>query len=840
MFFLTKYTLIGAAVASRSNAPVSIYEDRGEEVRGAEAAPSSIVTAAKRQEVLKENTLKPGPWTTLPVKKKQAVHRSTPSFTVHEDSGDSNDNLKLSNFVTATSENYSDWIVSLTIPEPKDDRMIPMYPKTKVYSEISTEYSLEELRALRYLCKKNRLAVAATEVNQAVQSILGDISIVNYSHSKISDKNKCEQISPQNHERSQKHMSGVPPTYDYEDIGIKEESRHLPTPQSSEQTNQNLLHFDIWNSFKNDVSNVSVNLISKAEAPKFAIYEQSNLVLQEHIEPKGSAMKTPFKDLNAEELAETGSRGGMDVAAAAPVDSAKRLPIYDDDSSSSFDKFTEPVNFGDLSCNTQMFGFNLNVMQVSTPQNKQEFVVSCDGDSANAVRKQLFSGAPKTEEENYDKVLSTILEETKSYGQSSSSSSSSTTAKSSIFGTNNTKQNNMATISEEHNSYLAQNLMVNAALRSSSLGDLMDFGHHASPVSVVQKPSCNTPRPVTNVPVPTKVTPLNFVPSDPFKQTLIEKLLQRVCFPGLHTEGYYCLKNIPRLLVRKESVSIGSDKYVIEKQLGKGTYGTVFRGIDVRTGNTVAVKYQKPPNRWEFYICRELQTRLVHHPLRERFMDVRIGYFSDQTSVLISEFMPCGSLLDVANSVKQKSGRSMKESLCIHFCLEMLKVVQAMHEVKIIHADIKPDNFLVQLFPNDTIGLQLIDFGCSIDMSLFPPGASFTRKITTEDFICCEMIDNRPWNYHTDLFCIAATAHVLLFEKYIQLQKKDEHWSISNRLPRYARLDLWNMFFSTLLNQQDGPANSVSLQAMLEDSLNHKFDDYHNELRYLTNILKNR
>jgi hypothetical protein len=105
---------------------------------------------------------------------------------VHEDSGDSNDNLKLSNFVTATSENYSDWIVSLTIPEPKDDRMIPMYPKTKVYSEISTEYSLEELRALRYLCKKNRLAVAATEVNQAVQSILGDISIVNYSHSKIS------------------------------------------------------------------------------------------------------------------------------------------------------------------------------------------------------------------------------------------------------------------------------------------------------------------------------------------------------------------------------------------------------------------------------------------------------------------------------------------------------------------------------------------------------------------------------------------------------------------------------------------------------------------------------
>lgn len=219
---------------------------------------------------------------------------------------------------------------------------------------------------------------------------------------------------------------------------------------------------------------------------------------------------------------------------------------------------------------------------------------------------------------------------------------------------------------------------------------------------------------------------------------------------------------------------------------------------------------------------------------------ITILFVGDHASVLISEFMPCGSLLTVANTVKQKSGRTMKESLCIHFCLEMLKIVQAMHEVKIIHADIKPDNFLVQLSPSDAVGLQLIDFGCSIDMSLFPSGTSFTRKISTEDFVCCEMLDNRPWNYHTDLFCIAASAHVLLFDKYIQMQKRDGHWSISNRLPRYARLDLWNMFFSTLLNQQNGPANSASLQAMLEDSLNHKFDDYHNELRFLTNLLKNR
>ena len=93
---------------------------------------------------------------------------------VHEDSEDSNASLKCVNFVSTTYENYSDWIVSLTIPEPKDDKFIPMYPKQKVYAEISTEYSLEELRSLRYLCNEKKPVIPISETNKAVQSIVED------------------------------------------------------------------------------------------------------------------------------------------------------------------------------------------------------------------------------------------------------------------------------------------------------------------------------------------------------------------------------------------------------------------------------------------------------------------------------------------------------------------------------------------------------------------------------------------------------------------------------------------------------------------------------------------
>lgn len=70
----------------------------------------------------------------------------------------------------------------------------------------------------------------------------------------------------------------------------------------------------------------------------------------------GSAMKTAFKSLNADELAETGSRGGMDVAVTAQAtDSAKRVSLFCDNSSM------------DDTVNTNAF-FSLNTMQASTPQ----------------------------------------------------------------------------------------------------------------------------------------------------------------------------------------------------------------------------------------------------------------------------------------------------------------------------------------------------------------------------------------------------------------------------------------------------------------------------------------
>lgn len=131
----------------------------------------------------------------------------------------------------------------------------------------------------------------------------------------------------------------------------------------------------------------------------------------------------------------------------------------------------------------------------------------------------------------------------------------------------------MGTILEEHNSYLAQNLMANAALRSSLLGNYVDLVPPAPTVleeSSIRPPSPVVERditlpmqsspygsPVRQVPQPAEVQPLGFAPSDPFKANFIDKLLERVSFPGPHTYGYIEIPFAPRICMKKEPLIIG-------------------------------------------------------------------------------------------------------------------------------------------------------------------------------------------------------------------------------------------------------------------------------------------
>lgn len=76
-------------------------------------------------------------------------------------------------------------------------------------------------------------------------------------------------------------------------------------------------------------------------------------------------------------------------------------------------------------------------------------------------------------------------------------------------------------------------------------------------------------------------------------------------------------------------------------------------------------------------------------------MSISAALIAPNASIFISEFSHYGSLLDVNNRIRQATTKVMHESLVMHFSAQILSITHHLHSIGIIHADIKPDNFLL-------------------------------------------------------------------------------------------------------------------------------------------------
>uniref|UniRef100_A0A0K0D9I5 Protein kinase domain-containing protein n=1 Tax=Angiostrongylus cantonensis TaxID=6313 RepID=A0A0K0D9I5_ANGCA len=123
---------------------------------------------------------------------------------------------------------------------------------------------------------------------------------------------------------------------------------------------------------------------------------------------------------------------------------------------------------------------------------------------------------------------------------------------------------------------------------------------------------------------------------------------------------------------------------------------------------------------------------------------------------------------DISNKMKDPSWY-----IVLLIAIHMAKILRDVHSVKVIHGDVKPDNFMIlnKLNDGDDIPmilskpfLRLIDWGRAIDMH-FLSGRAFTGKVGTEKFNCSEMLDGRPWTFQTDYFGFVGTMHVIIFNK---------------------------------------------------------------------------
>lgn len=145
----------------------------------------------------------------------------------------------------------------------------------------------------------------------------------------------------------------------------------------------------------------------------------------------------------------------------------------------------------------------------------------------------------------------------------------------------------------------------------------------------------------------------------------------------------------------------------IGDKIGSGAFGTVHAGKDIRTGEAVAIKKEKPSDirllHREYQYLRWLQPG-------KNSRDIpgipRIMFFGSQGADKVMVMDMLGpSLQDLLES--GTGHMSMKSVLMIG--IQALRRLEHIHSRSLIHRDIKPENMLVGL--NDRSTIYMVDFG---------------------------------------------------------------------------------------------------------------------------------
>ncbi|XP_067883628.1 mitotic checkpoint serine/threonine-protein kinase BUB1 [Heterodontus francisci] len=303
---------------------------------------------------------------------------------------------------------------------------------------------------------------------------------------------------------------------------------------------------------------------------------------------------------------------------------------------------------------------------------------------------------------------------------------------------------------------------------------------------------------------------------NPWDKNLISELLSNLTKPL----SSYCSflnweENMPTVRP-KINLRLGNEMFHVAYLLGQGAFAHVYQATildmnnlsDVRNQQKVSLKVQKTSNPWEFYISTQLSERL-NPKFCNLYNNIYSGHFFKNGSILVGELYSFGTLLNAVNLYKTINEKAMPQPLVIYFAIHILYIVEQLHDIGIIHGDVKPDNFILgeRFLDGDAAsvddslsqGLTLIDFGQSIDMKLFPKNTVFVENCKTSGFQCIEMLSEKPWTFQTDYFGIAATVHCLLFGTYLKLKEKQGIWKVNATFQRGHHADMWNHFFNTLL-----------------------------------------
>ena len=145
-----------------------------------------------------------------------------------------------------------------------------------------------------------------------------------------------------------------------------------------------------------------------------------------------------------------------------------------------------------------------------------------------------------------------------------------------------------------------------------------------------------------------------------------------------------------------------ANKYKLIEKLSQGSFGKVFKAENIRTGEIVAIKTEVKSKEQK---SLKMEAKIYHYLANANGFP-RLKWFgtTDNVNYLVTNLLECS----ITNLVKKSGPLSLKTVLL--FGRQMIERLETLHNHYLIHRDIKPDNFMINI-TDRTNKIFLIDFG---------------------------------------------------------------------------------------------------------------------------------
>ena len=150
------------------------------------------------------------------------------------------------------------------------------------------------------------------------------------------------------------------------------------------------------------------------------------------------------------------------------------------------------------------------------------------------------------------------------------------------------------------------------------------------------------------------------------------------------------------------------NKYELLEKIGQGAFSQIYRGRNIRTGELIAIKIE--PKTASIKLLQN-ETRIYKYlneieGLRNCIPTMKWFGVDDSNYYMVISLL--GKSLETFKS--EQPTRRVSLSTVLNIGIQMIRLLESIHNAQLIHRDVKPDNFLFGIGDNKE-KIYIIDFG---------------------------------------------------------------------------------------------------------------------------------